>query len=75
MKLMAVITSERSGVIPNIGMVSRLRPTVIDEFKMVRAEARLKQKFGEIKMPNGVQVMLVVLKDDEELDLETLNEE
>jgi len=70
MKLMAVITSEISGFIPDVGTVSRLRPYVIDEFKMVKIEAKRKLKFGEVKMPNGVQVVLHILEDDEKLDLE-----
>lgn len=75
MKLMAVITSEVSGMIPDIGTVSRLRPYVIDEFKMVKIEAKKKCKFGEVQMPQGVNVVLVILEDDEELDLEAITKE
>lgn len=75
MKLMAVIKSDVTGMIPDIGHVSRLRPLVIDEFKMVKAEAKRRCKFGEIKMPTGVNVVLVVLEDDEEFDLDAITKE
>lgn len=75
MKLMAVIESEVSGQIPDVGVVSRLRPLIIDEFKMVKIEAKRKCKFGEVRWPTGVTVTFVILKDDEDLDLEAITKE
>jgi hypothetical protein len=75
MKLMAVIKSEVSGQIPDVGVVSRLRPMIIDEFKMVKIEAKRRCKFGEVRWPTGVEVTFVILKDDEELDLEAITKE
>lgn len=75
MKLMAVIESEVSGQIPDVGVVSKLRPLVFDEFKMVKIEAKRKCRFGEVRWPTGVTATLVILKDDEELDLEAFTKE
>lgn len=75
MKLMAVLESEVSGQIPDVGVVSRLRPLVFDEFKMIKIEAKRKCRFGEVRWPTGVKVTLVVLKDDEDLDLEAITKE
>lgn len=75
MKLMAVIESEVSGQIPDVGVVSRLRPLIIDEFKMVKIEAKRKCKFGEVRWPASVKMIFVILKDDEELDLEAITKE
>ncbi len=75
MKLMAVISSETPGFIPDVGTIVRNKPLVIDEFKMVKIEAKKRRKFGEVKMPTGVSVLLVILEDDEELDLEAITKE
>ncbi len=75
MKLMAVIESEVSGQIPDVGVVSRLRPLIFDEFKMVKIEAKRRCKFGEVRWPTGVHVTLVIMDDNEELDLEAITKE
>lgn len=70
MQLFAVITSDKSGMIPDFGTVRAGKPLVIDEFKMVRIEAKRREKFCNIPLPVGFEMTLHVLEDDQELELE-----
>jgi len=69
MQLFAVITSDQVGTIPDFGLVGPKKPLIIDDFKMVRIEAKRRCKFGEIGIPAGVNLVLHVLEDDEELKI------
>jgi len=69
MQLFAVITSDQTGTIPDFGLVGPNKPLIVDDFKMVRIEAKRRCKFGEIKMPVGVNLVLHVLEDGEDLEI------
>lgn len=70
MQFYAVITSDLTGTIPDFGRVQPGKPLIIDDFKMVRIEAKRKCPFGEIVLPTGVRCTMHVLEDGEELNLE-----
>ena len=69
MQLFAVITSDQTGTIPDFGLVGPNKPLIVDDFKMVRIEAKRRCKFGEIKMPVGVNLVLHLLEDGEDLEI------
>lgn len=74
MQCYAVITTEdpMTSEIPDYGRVSKRKPLVIDQFKMVRIEAKRKEKFCSIPVPAGMELTLHVLADDEELVLDSV---
>lgn len=69
MQFFAVITSDLTGTIPDFGRVQHDKPLVIDDFKMVRIEAKRRLPFGLIPLPVGVKCTMHILEDDEELTL------
>lgn len=71
MQCYAVITTEDSmaSEIPDFGRVSKKKPLVIDQFKMVRIEAKRKEKFCNIPIPAGMEMTFHILADDEEFVL------
>jgi len=70
MQFFAVITSDLTGTIPDFGKVGPDKPLIVDDFKMVRIEAKRRLPFGLIQLPVGVKCTMHILEDDEELDLE-----
>lgn len=69
MQFFAVITSDLTGTIPDFGKVQPDKPLIIDDFKMVRIEAKRRLPFGLIKLPTGVTCTMYVLEDGEELEI------
>lgn len=65
MQLFAVITSDKEGMIPDYGTVKPDKPIVVDQYKMIRIEAKRKLRFFEIELPVGVSCTLHVLDDDD----------
>lgn len=74
MQCYAVITTENPQLseIPDFGRVSKKRPLVIDQFRMVRIEAKRKARFCDIPVPFGMEMTFHVLADDEEFALDSI---
>lgn len=57
----AEITTERSaGFVDGFGLISPDEPLVLDELKMLRVASKFKCKFGDVPLPVGVSVTVVV---------------
>ena len=71
MQCYAVITTEdpQLSEIPDYGRVSKKKPLVIDQFRMVRIEAKRRERFCNIPLPVGMEMTFHVLADDEEFVL------
>jgi hypothetical protein len=71
MKCFAVITTEDQqwSEIPDYGRVRKNNPLVIDDFRMIRIEAKRKERFCDISVPSGMELTFHILGDDEELEL------
>lgn len=66
MKLFGKLESEiMSGNFSGFGYISPNKPLIIDEYQMIRAEARYKCPVGHIPMPNGVTFTLIVESDED----------
>lgn len=65
MQLFCELTSEQPGVVPMFGYIPKQGHLVIDEFQMVRIEAKTKLKFGEVSLPNGVTATMIVHNQEE----------
>jgi len=69
MQFFAVITSDLTGTIPDFGKVQPDKPLIIDDFKMVRIEAKRRLAFGDIQLPVGVKCTMYILEDGDELEI------
>lgn len=71
MQCFAVITTTEpvASEIPDFGRVSIKKPLVIDQYKMVRIEAKRREKFCDIPVPAGMEMTFHVIADDEELQI------
>lgn len=67
MKLYAELATEKSGgTVNGFGYVTKDKPVVIDEFRMVMIEAKRGCKFGEVPIPEGMTLTLLVETEDKE---------
>lgn len=77
MQCFAVITTENPQLseIPDFGRVSKSKPLIVDDYKMIRIEAKRKTKFCDIPIPYGMELTMYVLEDDEAFTLSPKPEE
>jgi hypothetical protein len=59
----AEITSEVTGFVTGFGLVSPDEVLVMDELEMRRAGNRFGKKFGEVPLPTGASLTIVVTDD------------
>lgn len=63
MEILGELVSDRDGTMVGFGRLSKDEPLIIDEFKMVKIEALMKCRIGEIPMPPGVTFTFLVNTD------------
>jgi hypothetical protein len=55
-----ITTNGTAGFVDGFGLISPDEPLVLDEMKMLRVASRFRRKFGEVPLPVGVSVTVVV---------------